>query len=167
MIQKSLFPISFFLLIGTASAQKVESTAYNILLKGLLSHSVHEIDVSQADSLHESALFLDSREAEEYQVSHIENSVFVGYDSLDLSPLKKVDKNEEIVVYCAVGYRSEKVAEKLVEMGYTNVHNLYGGIFEWKNQQKEIVNKHGTPTDRIHVYKKVWGVWVKEGEKVY
>jgi len=33
-------------------------------------------------------------------------------------------------VYCSLGIRSEVIAKKLKKAGYTNVFNLYGGIFE-------------------------------------
>lgn len=167
---KKIIVTSLFLalIITVSNAQMVKSKAFNILLKNMLAHSVTEITVAQADSLKkENALFIDTREREEYSVSHIDNAIFVGYDSLDLSPLEKVAKDEKIVVYCAVGYRSEKTAEKLVKLGYTNVHNLYGGIFEWKNQDKTVVNPGSEETEKVHAYNRIWGVWLQKGEKVY
>ncbi|MFB1021865.1 MAG: rhodanese-like domain-containing protein, partial [Vicingaceae bacterium] len=112
-------------------------------------------------------LFVDAREENEYKVSHIKDAVFVGYDNLDLSDLERVDRSKEVVVYCSVGYRSEKVAEKLLEMGFSNVSNLYGGLFEWKNQEQVIVNLKNEPTEKIHAFNKVWEIWLKKGEKVY
>jgi rhodanese-related sulfurtransferase len=157
-----LFIMGFF----NANAQ-VESTAYGIMLKGLLSHSVPEINVSKADSLmQQGAAFIDARENNEYQVSAIENAYWVGYDSLNLNVLSNLDKNTPFVVYCSVGYRSEKVAEKLINQGFTDVYNLYGGIFEWVNQGKPVYNQ-GHETNQVHGYSKVWGIWLNKGEKVY
>jgi rhodanese-related sulfurtransferase len=48
-----------------------------------------------------------------------------------------------------VGYRSEKVTEKLQKAGFTQVSNLYGGIFEWVNQGYPIVNQSGATSDVI------------------
>jgi 3-mercaptopyruvate sulfurtransferase SseA len=70
-------------------------------------------------------------------------------------------------VYCSVGYRSEKVSEQLRQAGYQTVYNLYGGIFEWKNQGHPVVNAEGEPTERVHAYNRSWGVWLKKGDKVY
>ena len=39
-----------------------------------------------------------------------------------------------IIVYCSIGVRSEDIGEKLKELGYTKILNLYGGIFDWKNK---------------------------------
>lgn len=114
-------------------------------------------------------LFLDAREIEEFNVSHIPNAAFVGYETFSNKKVQKVaqDKEQAIIVYCSVGYRSEIIANRLIKMGYTNVHNLYGGIFEWKNADYELVNTQEAPTDSVHVYSKEWGVYLLNGIKVY
>lgn len=145
---------------------KVENTAYRLLLKTLLSHSVPEISVIDLSKKNNSVLLLDAREPKEYQISHLKGAKLVGYEKLDLSSLKNTAKNQPIVVYCSVGYRSEKVAEQLIQQGFTNVRNLYGGLFEWKNQNQPVVNETGQ-TDEVHAYDKTWGIWLKKGKKVY
>jgi len=37
---------------------------------------------------------------------------------------------------------------------------LKGGIFQWVNDKKPIVDLNGRSTTRIHTYNKAWGVWV-------
>ena len=66
-----------------------------------------------------------------------------------------------------MGYRSEKISEQLLDAGYTDVANLYGGIFEWKNQNQKVVNMDGQTTESVHAYNRTWGIWLKNGEKVY
>ena len=164
---KHLFTTLLFMTFFLGSkAQEVGSTAFDIILRGVLSHSVNEVSVQDVKGKTE-ILFVDAREESEYEVSHIKDAVFVGYDNLDLSDLGKVDKNKEVVVYCSVGYRSEKVAEKLLEIGFSDVSNLYGGIFEWINQKQIVVNLKNEPTDKVHAFNKVWEIWLKKGEKVY
>lgn len=148
------------------TSAQVESSAYNLTLKTLLSHSVPEVTVSQVKTMND-VLLLDAREWKEYQVSHLKNAKFVGYDEFDLDKLKLINKNKKIVLYCSVGYRSEKIADKLKQAGYTNVSNLYGGIFEWVNQGNVVVDEKGTATKNIHAYNKTWGVWLNKGVKVY
>ena len=109
---------------------------------------------------------MDAREADEYNVSHLAKAKLVGYNNFNIDSLNVKDKNTPIVVYCSVGYRSGKIAEKLIEKGYTNVQNLYGGIFEWKNEGNNVVDKNGTTND-VHPYSKSWGIWLKKGNKVY
>lgn len=151
------------------SAQKdgIERGGYRLMLKSLLSHTVPEITVKEAYDQKEEVLFLDAREPEEWQISHIDDAMFVGYDQFDMTILEATDKDQPIVVYCSVGYRSEKVSELLLADGFTNVQNLYGGIFEWKNQDFPVVDEQEEETERVHAFDRTWGVWLREGEKVY
>jgi len=144
----------------------VESKSYDIMLSTLLAHSVPEIEVAKAaaDTM---AVFLDAREQPEYKVSHIPSAIWVGYDDFELSRLEGVAKDTPVIVYCSVGYRSEKITEKLRQAGYANVSNLYGGIFEWVNRGHGVVNSENSATNKVHAYSKSWGVWLEKGEKVY
>lgn len=153
--------------ITQAQPKRVESTSYDLLLRTLLSHSVPEITVAEVGKqLSLGTVWLDAREKREYEVSHLPKAIWIGYEHLDLSEVLKLPKNQSIVVYCSVGYRSEKVTEKLIKQGFTNVKNLYGGLFEWKNQGYNIVNLQGK-TNEVHAYNKVWGVWLNKGKKIY
>lgn len=113
--------------------------------------------------------FLDARELNEFNISHIQNATCVGYDYFDVSIIEKQlkDKSTPIIVYCSVGIRSEHIGEKLIKAGYTNVQNLYGGIFEWKNQNKKVYSKNNNETDSIHTFSKEWSKWLINGTKVY
>jgi rhodanese-related sulfurtransferase len=149
-----------------AQEAAVDSNTYGFMLKTLLSHSVKEVGVPAA-AADEDAVFLDARERVEYEVSHIEGAHWVGYDDFDLSRVEDIDKEAHLIVYCSVGYRSEKVTEQLLEAGFTDVSNMYGGVFEWKNQGHSLVNMDGEETNKVHAYSRSWGVWLKEGDKVY
>ncbi len=144
---------------------KVQSAAYNLMLKTLLSHSVNEISVDSVDTAQD-LIFLDTREKEEYDVSHIKDAIWVGYDDFKNPRVSGIDKDSKIIVYCSVGYRSEKVAEKLNQEGFSDVSNLYGGIFEWKNQRFPVYNGE-EETQNVHAYSKTWGIWLNNGNKVY
>lgn len=148
-----------------ATAQ-VQSKTYNLTLKALLSHSVPEVTVPQVKEM-KGVLLMDAREWNEYQVSHIKNATFVGYDQFEIDRLKPINKQQKIVVYCSVGYRSEKISERLKRAGFINVSNLYGGIFEWVNQGNPVVDEKGKETDRVHAYSRTWGIWLNQGVKVY
>ena len=144
----------------------VKSKSYNLLLKKLLKHDVPEIDVDRLDKIRNSVLLLDARELEEFNVSHLSNAKFVGYKTFDIASLQHTNKDNPIVVYCSVGYRSEKITEKLINAGFTNVHNLYGGIFEWKNKKLDVYDANGV-TNNVHPYSNKWGIWLKNADKVY
>ena len=160
-----LFFIS--LLLSSASfAQMVQSKAYGEMLDKLLNHNAIEISVAEAAQLTDAPL-VDAREKNESAVSHIKNAVWCGYDDFDIHRLKNINTSKKIVVYCSVGYRSEKISLKLKKLGLSNTYNLYGGIFEWKNQGHVVVDSTGAETEKIHAYNEKWGVWLTKGQKVY
>ena len=112
-------------------------------------------------------IILDSRELAEYQVSHIPGSIWVGYDDFDINRIKEVSKEKEILTYCSVGYRSERIGEKLIDAGYQNVSNLKGSLFEWVNKGNTLVDNEGHFTTKIHGYNSEWSKWLKKGTVVY
>ncbi|AXG68340.1 putative adenylyltransferase/sulfurtransferase MoeZ [Kordia sp. SMS9] len=162
---KNILYILTFLGVAFANSQ----TALDSLLQKENKASVPYITVSELLQK-ENIVLLDSREKVEYETSHIENAVCVGYDKFKLKKVKKLlpkDKNTPIVVYCSLGIRSEDVGEKLQKAGYKNVYNLYGGIFEWKNQDQTVVDNKGETTENIHTFNEDWSIWLKKGVKIF
>lgn len=136
------------------------------------SHSVSYISVQQLKQLTANdnpVTILDAREINEYQISSIPGSVYVGYKEFSKQHIAQqiIDKQTPIVVYCSLGVRSEVIGERLERMGYTNVKNLYGGIFEWKNNGYTVVDNTGKETEQVHACNPHWGKWLLKGEKVY
>ncbi|WP_370477804.1 rhodanese-like domain-containing protein [Tamlana flava] len=158
-----------FYLIILVSSVSFSQQKLSKLLKHYNTESIPYINAESLRTSAENTILLDSREEKEYLVSHLKNAIFVGYDnfSLDSVQQKIADKNSSIVVYCSLGVRSEDIAEKLKKAGYTNVKNLYGGIFEWKNQDFPVYNKKGQETDSIHAFSKSWSKWLIKGIKIY
>lgn len=151
-------------LCASIQAQQVSNAKFNQMLSKLLDHSVTEIG---PNNIKEEAIFLDAREIEEFQVSHLPNAIHVGYDYFNIQKWKYlINKKKPIIVYCTVGYRSEKIAEQLQRNGFKNVKNLYGGIFEWVHQNNPLHcnKKH---TDSVHTFNKEWSQWLQKGIKVY
>jgi len=144
---------------------QVNNVAFYNMLDDLLSHTVPEVKAKDIES-DAGILFLDARAVEEYQVSHLPNAKHVGYENFKAKNVKDIPKEQQIVVYCTVGYRSEKIAEKLQKLGFTNVSNLYGGIFEWVHANKALMHKD-TLTTKVHTYNHDWSQWLLKGEKIY
>ncbi len=163
-MKQLLFFIVFVLLSSIAFGQKkIEKT-----LKELNKQSVPYIYPDELKKMNDVVL-LDTRKKEEYKVSHLKNAIWVGYDSFQEESLKKklAHNNVNIVVYCSIGVRSEDIGEKLLKAGYSNVKNLYGGIFLWKNKGNSIYSTPTFETDSIHAYDKQWGKLLTKGIKVY
>lgn len=163
---KRLF--SIFSLICTVFFACGQKT-YEEKLESLYRKTVPLID---SDSLKEKlgspdTYVIDTRSKEEYQVSHIAGAQFLDYNNHSKKDFKHIPKDADVIVYCTVGYRSERVGEELQRLGFTNVKNLYGGIFEWKNQENGVVNEHNAPTDSVHTYSESWSKWLDKGIKVF
>lgn len=165
-----LLPLLFASCVRAQVPQRLE-TGYAPLdqkLERLVTANERALSAKEAAAL-ENALFLDAREPVEYGVSHLPGALNIGYDNLDFKAVKDVDKSRPVVVYCTVGYRSERAAEKLRKKGFTNVYNLYGSLYAWKLAGFPLEDADGKPTEKLHTYNEKWGSFVPDsiGEKVY
>jgi rhodanese-related sulfurtransferase len=125
-----------------------------------LSFTIPTMDPTELKKQLPQTILLDAREKKEYEISHIPNATHCGYDQFDITKWHHLPKNQPIVVYCSIGYRSEKIAEKLKKAGFSKVHNLYGSIFEWVNQGNAVVDAQGNPTRKVHAYNQSWSKWI-------
>jgi molybdopterin/thiamine biosynthesis adenylyltransferase/rhodanese-related sulfurtransferase len=105
--------------------------SYRDLLQQLRGE-VDEIDVARARDL-EGALWIDVREADEYDEGYIPGAVHIPRGNLE-SRIENVapDRAQPIVAYCQSGNRSLFAAKTLEELGYENVVSLAGGYVDWK-----------------------------------
>lgn len=79
-------------------------------------------------------VILDVRTAQEFASGHIPGAVLlpnetIGTEDIPLLP----DKDQLILVYCRSGNRSKQAAEKLAQLGYTNIVE-FGGINSWTGE---------------------------------
>ncbi|MCW8922021.1 MAG: rhodanese-like domain-containing protein [Gammaproteobacteria bacterium] len=88
------------------------------------------------------ALIIDVRESGDFGNGHIK-----GATSLPLSTLKdKLDglaqnKDTVVLAYCNSGSSSSRACRLLMQAGYTNVHNIAGGINAWLEAKLPITKK--------------------------
>ena len=79
-----------------------------------------------------SIILLDVRNPHEHDASHIPNSILVPLNTLNADIHNHIpDKTRKIFVYCRSGGRSKRAAYQLIDLGYTNVYDLLGGILAW------------------------------------
>lgn len=161
----------FLILFLFVFQQSIAQKTLDELLQQYNTRSVPYISVEglRALQMNENVVILDTRETPEYTVSTIKNANCVGYTnfSIDTISEKNISKDTPIVVYCSLGIRSEEIGEKLQKAGYTNVKNLYGGIFEWKNKGYPILNRKKAETDSVHAFSKAWSKWLQNGIPVF
>jgi len=164
MLKKFLLLTSFLFPLGLIA--QIKNPDFKHLLDSMYSHTVPLISVDSLKQL-KNVYLLDTREKEEFEVSHLKNARNVGYIWFDMRKIYDIPKDANIIIYCSVGYRSEKIGEKLIRNGYKNVFNLYGSIFEWANEGNPLYKSNGVQTTEIHTYNKSWSKWVERGTKVY
>jgi rhodanese-related sulfurtransferase len=161
------FILTILLFLITMQQTMAQNTAFK---KVLDDHIAQTVPVISVDSLYQNNTqftILDAREPNEFNVSHIKNAIYVGYENFFIKKaVKEIPNNKPIVIYCSIGYRSEKIGELLQRKGY-KVYNLYGGIFHWVNQGYEVVDLTNKPTKKVHGYDKDWGKWLTKSEVVY
>lgn len=137
------------------------------MIDNTLDKTVPFIKAKELRENNQNYTILDIRELKEYNVSHIKNAISISFNDFNVKMIKhKIDKNTPIVVYCSIGYRSEKVGEKLLNEGFT-VYNLYGGIFNWKNSNNPVVDNNEIATQKVHCFNQEWSKWLLKGEKIY
>ena len=79
------------------------------------------------------AVVLDVREVADYKAGHITNARHMPENQIEsrMKELEKV-KTRPIIVSCARGNTSMKVANRLRKLGYAEVFSLRGGIAAWQ-----------------------------------
>ena len=125
-----------FLVIAPGIAAAEDSTYTNV-------------GVSDAKKMIEEGdvFILDVRTPDEFNAANIEGATLIPLSSLKTPPGEPIlppedllanrtdelpaDCDAKILVYCKTGSRSTNASKILVSAGYTNVHNMQGGIKVW------------------------------------
>ena len=117
-------------------------------------------------------VIFDVREKSEFEVSHLEGAIQVdpGITTKELlAKYADVIEGKKVVFYCSVGQRSSHLASQsqstLIDKGATGAYNLEGGIFNWHNEQRDLVSNDHTPTNVVHPYNAYWGRMVNDRSK--
>jgi rhodanese-related sulfurtransferase len=94
-------------------------------------------------------VIVDVRRKDEYDQGHIPNAILISNESIDSRrPEQLPDLDQIILVYCRSGNRSKQAAQKLSDMGYTNVYE-FGGINTWNG---EIVTEENRGDYKMKLY---------------
>ena len=168
-----MFPVKIALkiiLISIVILPACGQMSYEDKLKQLYKNTVPLITPAELQDFinnNKDFILLDTRSKEEYTVSHLKSAEFLSYEGFNIENVNHIAKDTPIILYCSVGYRSERIGEKLLNAGFTNVKNIYGGIFLWKNSGYPVYNQKNEETDSVHTYNKKWSKWLEQGIKIY
>lgn len=79
--------------------------------------------------MEQGAIVIDVRSNQEYREGHIQGAINIPEFEITSRIEKEIpQKNQLIILYCQYGGRSRKAYNKMRNMGYTNIYNLYGGL---------------------------------------
>ncbi len=66
--------------------------------------------------------------------------LYIPYDQVAARAAElPADKTAKIVVYCRSGHESAIAAQTLIDLGYTNIDNLDGGMTAWTDSGRSLV----------------------------
>jgi rhodanese-related sulfurtransferase len=105
------------------------------------SDAVEKVDAAEAVEIIEADehIVIDVRTPAEFAAGHVDGS-----ENIDVSAgsfeqqVEQLDKDEEYVVYCQSGNRSAQAADKMAELGFTEIVDG-GGIVDLQSAGADIV----------------------------
>lgn len=136
--------VGFLLLAGCAqAAQPVDSPDTALKYNQISQEKAQEM--MQLDDGH---VIVDVRRQDEYDAGHIPGAILIPNESIgDEMPAELPDFDQIILIYCRSGNRSRQAAEKLADIGYTQIYE-FGGIQDWTGEIEVTVDEpEGTVTE--------------------
>ncbi|MCB9430635.1 MAG: rhodanese-like domain-containing protein [Ardenticatenaceae bacterium] len=129
MKQKHLFLLLLLLLLAACSSNTATVDPATVDVASLPA----DIDVQTVNAIkdRDDVFVIDVREQWEYDEGHIPNITLMPMGEI-ASRLSEIPTDKEVVVTCRSGNRSSQVATFLRDQGFTNVHNMEGGILAWQ-----------------------------------
>lgn len=128
-----VFGAGFFLM---NSGQSKSGTPSGILNAAELKNALEKED---------DFVLVDVRTSDEYEAGHLDGSKLVPLDTIERNAENVLtDKNKKLYVYCRTGRRSAEAVGILKNKGYTNVHDVSGGITAWQSSGYPISKSDGT-----------------------
>jgi adenylyltransferase/sulfurtransferase len=100
-----------------------------------------EVDCTRAARMRAAgAAWIDVREPEEWADWHIDGTELLPLQQAAATVLQRFpDRDQQIIVSCATGARSGHLVAAMRDAGYTDVHNLRGGIKAWVAEGRPVL----------------------------
>jgi molybdopterin/thiamine biosynthesis adenylyltransferase/rhodanese-related sulfurtransferase len=96
--------------------------------------------LDQKEARNDNFLLLDVREPYEFQIAQIGGKLIPQNDVQ--ARMGELNPDQEILVHCRSGARSQKIAELLQQNGFKKVSNVAGGILAWADEIDPTVQKY-------------------------
>lgn len=96
-------------------------------------------EVYEAMNNENSLQLIDVRTLEEFNEGHLihARNICVTDDDFE-EKASKLNKDDPVYLYCRSGKRSERAAEILREMGFTEIYDMEGGFLKWEENHHPV-----------------------------
>jgi sulfur-carrier protein adenylyltransferase/sulfurtransferase len=118
--------------VGPLEVARDKAVANASIVEGIPQITVEQL--KQKLDAKENIFVLDVREPHEYPIANL-GAPLIPVGSIE-SRIAEIaaHKNDEVIIHCRSGARSQKAALALKAAGFTNVSNLAGGILAWADK---------------------------------
>lgn len=77
---------------------------------------------------------VDVREKDEYDICQIQGSTLIPLSEFQNKAMQELKPEDDLVIHCHHGGRSQRACEYLMSLGFKKVVNLAGGIDAWSQK---------------------------------
>jgi len=111
-------------------------TTFNSTVKGVNAVSALQLPQLQRD---ESSIIIDVSDVAQYQKGHIPDAVNFPLNTINADNKALLNhKDKTVILVCPTGSNSNKAAKMLLELGFSNLNSLKGGLFSWTKENLPI-----------------------------
>ena len=130
-----ILPVAILLLLAavpllTGCFQKIDGD-------GMIYRSFRQISQEEAKEMmakDDGHVVVDVRRKDEYDAGHSPGAILIPNETIgEERPDELPDLEQTILIYCRSGNRSKQAAQKLFDMGYSNVYE-FGGVVDWTGE---------------------------------
>ena len=159
MLKKVFFILAAVALLTTPALGAESLTPEQLFKKnvGMVKKEIKSINAETLESwIKEDNDFtlVDVREAGEVAAVKISADEFMNVPRgvIEIKVARKIKElDTTLVLYCLKGSRGAMATKALMDIGYTNVYNLDGGILNWIKEGKSVSNMFGAFTMQNYV----------------
>ncbi len=110
---------------------------------------------------------IDTREQNEFDISHIKGSKRVGYNNFSVEKVWMLDRNTTIILSSTDETRVKHVGAYLKMMGFVDVRTISGNLIAWLNAGYTLVDKDGRISTNIFIKNRDDAKKLKRGKAIF
>ena len=102
--------------------------------------STKEINVELAFQMQSQGdAIIDVREQHEWEMGHATGAMHFPKSQMTKFKEQYTDFDRTLIIMCQRGIRSKTVADYLVDLGYTDIYSVKGGLTAWEDAKLPVI----------------------------